>query len=186
MKCELCHKREAVKAVTVKNPEKGSSEERYVCADCAARLNQPPSAAKKRNAQPTVTRIEGGESAPPFIKNFLEAAVGLVKGIEGATEQHLVCPVCHATWDKLKESGRLGCPSCWKTFAKELQEHVLRAEYGPTHLGAPPAAAVHTQPALSRAYLERELKAAITREDYRKAAALKKSLDALDAGKETT
>lgn len=179
MKCEICHKHNAEQAIIVKRD--GKDCELYVCKACAKSQQRPPS--KKPKSKPSVTVVGPGEEPPPFVKNFLEATLGLVKGMaENPEERHLVCPTCHATWDKIRETRRLDCPTCWKTFAKEVQTEFLRSQYGPTHIGLPPAGIARSTAGNSRAQLERALKTAIAREDYRKASEIQKQLESLKDG----
>ena len=180
MKCEICHKQDAEQAVVVKRD--GKDRELYVCKACAKSLQHPP-VQKKPKHKPTVTVVGPGDEPPPFVKNFLEATLGLVKGMaENPEERHLVCPTCHATWDKIRETRRLDCPTCWKTFAKEVQTEFLRSQYGPTHIGLPPAGTPRSVSGNSRIQLERALKAAIAQEDYRKASEIQKQLESLKDG----
>lgn len=183
MKCELCHQADATTAVTVKKD--GAEKELYVCAACAAdirnggRKKSPADAAK-----PTVVKTSG-EEPPPFVEELVKATLGFMKGVAEAEEnERRVCPVCHAKWDKLKEDGRLGCPACWRTFARQIRTEFLSAEFGRAHIGAAPAIDRLPDARAVRAVLERDLKAAIAREDFHRAADLKRQLDALDHGKE--
>lgn len=179
MKCEICHERDAAQAVIVKRD--GKDCELYVCKTCAQNLGKEPK--KKKSSRPSITVVGPGEEPPPFVKNFLEATLGLVQGMSDKQEnRHHVCPTCHATWDKIKDTKRFGCPNCWKTFAKEIRNEFFRSEYGPTHVGEPPSDELVKRPVDSRPHLERALKAAIAQEDYRKAAEIKKQLDALKNG----
>lgn len=183
MKCEICHERDAARAVTVKRD--GKDCELYVCQVCAQNLKKSSASKKKSTTKPSVTVVGPGEEPPPFVKNFLEATLGLVKGMsESPEETHLVCPTCHRTWSKIKETKRFGCPTCWKTFAKEIQSEFFRPEYGPSHIGEAPTGETTggAAPVESRTQLERALKAAIAAEDYHKAAEIKKRLDALGKG----
>ena len=78
-----------------------------------------------------------------------------------------------------------GCPACWRTFARQIRREFLSAECGRAHIGAAPAIDRLPDARAVRAVLERDLKAAIAREDFHRAAALKRQLDALDHGKES-
>ncbi len=107
--------------------------------------------------------------------------MGLVDGLGHLAEEQKTgkktCPLCHATWEKLEKRQRLGCPSCWKTFAAEIREHVLDGDYGLKHVGAMPPNTVGND---MRAFLQRELKTAIRLQDYEKASVIQRQLDALD------
>lgn len=180
MKCEICHKRDAVQAVYVKRD--GKDCELYVCKTCANDLNPRKKASPK--ASPAMTIVAPGEEPPPFVKNFLEATLGLVKGMSSNhdQEEHLVCPTCHATWEMIKQARQFRCPNCWKTFAKEIQTEFLRSEYGPTHIAQPPAGIVAISKPNTRLELERALRLAVSQEDYRKAAEIQKELKRMTNG----
>lgn len=184
MKCELCHQADATAAVTVRKD--GAEKELYVCAACAADVRNG-GRKKKAPAAPSGPSVvkASGEEPPPFVEDLVKATLGFMKGVAEAEEnERRVCPVCHAKWDKLKEAGRLGCPACWRTFARQIRAEFLSAEFGRAHVGAAPAIDRLTDAKAVRAVLARDLKAAITREDFHRAADLKRQLDALDRGKE--
>jgi len=175
MLCELCHNHEA-SGVLHRKDANGEDEELYVCQDCLkanGKAGKPPKPAK-----PTII-TENGEEPPAFIKNFLDAAVGLIEGVTGGEmPQEKKCRVCGSTWKKIKEAHIVGCPDCWSQFGKEIREEFLSGAYGPKHLGKIPEKAPDGKP--SRAFLEKELKEAVARQNYRKAARLRRQLDELD------
>ena len=183
MKCERCHEAAATTAVTVR--ENGVEKEIYVCAACAAKAargGKKPRAAKP----PKTTVIKPGDHPPPFVEELVKATIGFMKGVAEAEEdERHVCPACHAKWEQVKASGRLGCPTCWRTFARKIRAGFLAAEFGPAHVGAAPAVERLSDAPSVRAVLARDLKAAVAREDFHRAAALKRQLDALDHGKES-
>lgn len=180
MKCEICHKGDASTAIVVK--QDGREKELYVCADCAA-VHRNGSAApnKSGNDKPKVSIIKGNsEQPPPFVEELVKATLGFMKGVAEAEEnEKRVCPCCHAKWEQIKESGRIGCPSCWKTFARQIRDEFLAGEFGRAHLGSAPAIDQLPDATAARKILERDLKAAIAREDYHRAALLKSRLDKL-------
>ena len=185
MKCERCHQADATTAVTVKKD--GAEKELYVCAACAAAIRNG-GRKKKTSADSSKSTVikTSGEEPPPFVEELVKATLGFMKGVAEAEEnERRVCPVCHAKWDKLKEAGRLGCPACWRTFARQIRREFLSAEFGRAHIGAAPAIDRLPDARSVRAVLERDLKAAIAREDFHRAAALKRQLDALDHGTES-
>lgn len=184
MKCENCHQADATTAVTVKRD--GAERELYVCAACAARLRggetAPPG--KDGNARFSVTGGGDDKAPPPFVADFVKATLGFIKEVAEASDTGArACPACKTKWEQVKDSGRLGCPTCWKAFAKRIRRELLAAQYGPCHLGGAPAVERLPDAESARAVLDRDLKAAIAREDYRRAAELKKRLDDLDGGK---
>jgi len=188
MKCELCHQAEAETAITL--TVDGQEKELYVCAACARDAANPAPRRKKApprgRGTPKVTIVGGNaDDVPqPLVEEFVKATLGFMKGMAESEEApNRTCPSCRRTWESVKESGRLGCPTCWKAFAREIREEFLRAEYGRAHLGAAPSVDALPDTRDMRAVLERDLKAAIAREDYRLAAELKHKLDALPRNK---
>ena len=176
MKCEICHEADAAAVIHVKKD--GDDKELFVCKSCAAKARHP---AKKKPAPDKgepVLAFGGDDEPPEFVKNLVEATLGFMKGVAESGHRTLSkCPACKTTWEQIKKSGHVGCPACWKAFAKSIRETFLAGEYGPKHVGAMPATVTGEA---SRAYLERELKAAVAREDFKRAASLKRLIDALD------
>ena len=181
MKCEICHEADAAAVIHVKKD--GEDKELFVCKSCAAKAKHP--AKKKPSPERDNRAITFGEDEEPpeFVKNLVEATLGFMKGVaESGHRTHSKCPACKTTWEQIKKTGRLGCPNCWKAFAKSIHETFLTGAYGPKHVGAMPATVTGEA---SRAYLERELKAAVAREDFKRAAALKRLIDALGKKEES-
>ena len=181
MLCELCKHNEA-ETVLRRKDENGEDEELYVCRKCLAAANGDSGSGEEGvsvKIKPTIITPDG-EPPPEFIQNFLDAAVGLIEGVvrsEGRPEVPR-CRVCGSTWDKIKETRTLGCPDCWSQFAKEIKKEFLCGSYGPKHVGKIPEKTPDGAP--SRAFLEKELKDAVAKQNYRKAARIRKQLDELD------
>ncbi len=171
MLCEKCHKSEATRAITVK--ENGVEKELYVCASCAG--------AKAGSEKPRTS--EGGDLPAPLVEGLVKATLDFMKGVAEAEEnERRTCPKCKSNWDTIKEDGRISCPTCWKTFAKKIRSEFLAAEFGPSHKGSAPSVDTMSDPSEARAALERELKDAVAGENYRRAAEIKRRLDAMDDG----
>ncbi len=77
------------------------------------------------------------------------------------------CPACGFTLEAYRRTNRLGCPDCYSVFAREFSTSHLADN--PAETDAPP----------SRELLERQLREAIEREDYERAAQLRDELKAL-------
>lgn len=73
------------------------------------------------------------------------------------------CPACGFALETFRKTGRLGCPDCYTVFARELENDL-------------PAETEEDTPADDRRELEAQLRAAIEREDYETAAALRDRL----------
>ena len=181
MLCELCKLNEA-ETVLHRKDENGEDEELYVCKKCLAAANGNSDSKEEGVAmkiKPTIITADG-ESPPEFIQNFLDAAVGLIEGVvksENAPKEPK-CRVCGATWKQIKETRIFGCPDCWSLFAENIKMEFLCGSYGTKHIGKIPEKTHDGAP--SRAFLEKELKDAVAKQNYRKAARIKKQLDELE------
>ena len=177
MKCELCKEADAA-TVLHRKKEDGSVEELYVCKGCAAKAKsgRTKSPSKDEAPAPDVS-VENDGEPPPFVKNFVEAALGLVEGLAGQERGKKTCPGCGRSWEQIKEERRVGCPRCYRTFAESIRDEFLKGAYGHMHIGEMPKGVTGKD---SRPYLERELKAAVKRQQFEKAAKLRRRLDELD------
>ena len=171
MLCELCHKDEAAGTLHRKDAN-GEDEELYVCKNCLAQ--QGRGATDKSNGADDDEKNEpkfitpDGEEPPAFIRNFLDAAVGLIEGVtKSESPKERKCPVCGRTWKQIKADRTVGCADCWSQFSKEIHGEFLGGSYGPKHLGKIPEKTSDGKP--SRAFLEKELRDAVARQNYRKA-----------------
>ena len=178
MLCELCHKNEAA-GILHRKDANGEDEELYVCKKCLTQKRDSKETEKTDGKKAPKIITSNGEEPPAFIRNFLDAAVGLIEGVaRSESPKERKCPVCGYTWEKIKETHAIGCPDCWAQFGKEIREEFLSGSYGPKHLGKIPEKAPDGKP--SRAFLEKELRNAVARQNYRKAAQLRKQLDELN------
>ena len=180
MLCEICKHNEA-ECVLHRKDETGEDEELYVCKKCrdAANGSGDQGDARPDATKPTFVTADG-EAPPEFIQNFLDAAVGLIEGVvksEGKPKEPK-CRICGSTWNAIKESRAVGCPDCWAQFGQEIRKEFLAGAYGPKHTGKIPERTTDGRP--SRAFLEKELKDAVAKQNYRKAARIRKQLDELD------
>ncbi len=185
MKCEICHKAEATTVLTL--TKDGVARELYVCQDCADKNRGKTPPRERKPSAPKIKRvISPNETPPPFVEEFVKATLGFMKEFaENEENEKRVCPVCKTKWETIKETGRLTCPACWKTFARHLRAEFFSAQYGPAHLGKAPAIGKSQSSKDMRAILERDLKNAIACEDFHLAANLKKKLDELEQGRNT-
>lgn len=179
MLCELCHKNEAAGTLHRKDAN-GEDEELYVCKSCLAAHHAGKDSESDAGGNPTAKILTpDGEEPPAFIRNFLDAAVGLIEGVaKSEVPKARKCPVCGRTWEQIKTSRTVGCPDCWAQFGDDIRSEFLGGSYGPRHLGNIPKKAPDGKP--SRAFLEKELRDAVSSQNYRKAARLRKQLDELD------
>ena len=179
MKCEICHKAEA-KAVIHRKKDDGTDEELFVCKECAASASSRKK--PKRGSGPeTVVLNSGDAKPPPFVEDLLKATLGFVKGIAEAQDKANgkikdVCPSCGKKREEFQNDGRLGCPKCWNSFAADIRDRLAPHQYGVKHKGGIPGSA----PKINLcAQLERQLKTAVRRQNFEKAAEIRRRLEEL-------
>lgn len=88
------------------------------------------------------------------------------------------CASCGLTLAQVRESGLVGCPACYRSFEQELGAIIERAQAGATvHVGRHPAHAANlVDRAALRNRLARELREAVSREEFERAARLRDRL----------
>jgi protein arginine kinase activator len=120
------------------------------------------------------------------------AALVVGKLLEGTKSAALrsvrSCPGCGMTMAGIREAGLAGCPECYRVFEQELSAIIERAQAGASvHLGRHP---LHADALIDRAAarnrIAKELREAVAREEYERAARLRDRLlelggDATDA-----
>ncbi len=168
MLCQDCQKREAQVHLTqiVNNEKIGLS----LCKECAS----------ARGFHSPLDSI-------PF--PLAEILSGLVKqvGMVGAeaSQENIVCPTCHLTFDEFTRQGRFGCGDCYRTFRPQL-EPIMRKIHGASlHRGKSPDQPASLEggdmaiPVKEEERLENELRKAIEAEDFERAAELRDKLKSI-------
>jgi protein arginine kinase activator len=91
------------------------------------------------------------------------------------------CPVCGTTLSQFQSSGRFGCPECYTTFRDDVQGLVEKIHDASQHIGKVPHR-VSSEISLQKdvRQLQLELKRAIRREDYEKAAHLRDEIKTME------
>lgn len=165
MKCDSCRERDAVIALTQIVNEQVSTL--HLCENCAAERGvEPPSATLKSPLGSFLAAMgKGGAPAP------------------GTPAPDGACPGCGATLQDFREAGRLGCPECYVTFGRQLRDLLRRIHGSVHHVGeryvSPGAATAEPAPAeLER--LREELRRAVEREEFERAADLRDRLRSLE------
>lgn len=86
----------------------------------------------------------------------------------------LSCPECGCTQREFKKTGRLGCASCYETFASVVSPALLNMHKGDSHRGKVPQRALERATYIDRlGSLESGLKDAISSERYEDAARMR-------------
>lgn len=171
MLCEKCHKQEAsvFYEETVGNKTRSFS----LCTDCAKELQHM------------------GENellfALPSAWPFSDGLFGSLFGAQSTAQKaEKTCPVCHATFRSFTSDGKVGCPTCYHTFADELRETIRSIHGNVSHIGRAPAQyRKKSQNQKQLAALREALKTAIAEENFESAATLRDQIKALESeGKE--
>jgi len=101
---------------------------------------------------------------------------------EGTGSAALSCSFCGLTFQDFRETGRLGCPHCYETFADHLRKLLRRIHGGVQHVGK-----VYLPPDPSASEMERRLEGlrrklhrAVESEDFERAAELRDEIRSLE------
>ncbi|MDK2918130.1 MAG: protein arginine kinase activator [Candidatus Petromonas sp.] len=163
MICQKCNEKEATVHVTkIVNNQK---TEMHLCEECA-----------RKN--------DGIAFETPFtINNFL---TGLLDSIHSSPIKvdyikTTTCSKCGMNYGKFKQLGRLGCSECYKTFNEKLMPLIKRVHGSENHTGKVPKKA-GSQIRLRRRVLnlKKELRRAIDKEEFERAAQLRDEIKLLE------
>ena len=149
MKCDLCNKPAVVHEVQITN---GLKRELHLCLEHAAQ--------------------QGFADMSPVSMQAVSTKVG------SAAVQSPRCPDCGMTFAQIQQGPHLGCPACFDEFQIPVTELIEEAQYGGTrHVGRRPAGSqtdLATRHESQR--LMRELEAAVSAEQYERAAEIRDHL----------
>jgi protein arginine kinase activator len=165
MKCSQCQQAEAVVHLTQMTDDQVTKVD--LCERCAAERGLETSSAVGKT--PLASYI---------------AAMGLSDTISaGAGELAYVCGRCGATLQDFRESGRMGCPDCYRTLGEPLRELLRRLHGATRHTGKRYQApgeerAPRVEP--GNVQLREQLKRAIESEDFELAAQLRDKLKVME------
>lgn len=162
--CESCHERDAVVHLTQIVGDQVTTV--HLCSKCAG----------ERGIQTEITVSESPLGA------FL-AAMGKGGAPSIMPAETAVCPVCGATLQDFRASGRVGCSSCWTTFELPLRDLLRRLHGATRHTGEQFHDGGDATPESERfrelARLREQLRLAIQGEAFELAAELRDQLRAL-------
>jgi len=166
MKCQKCEKGATFHITELTG---GKPQELHLCEECAREY---------------LTQPETSDGTPASLAGALaqQLAVGQTAADLARLDQQS-CPVCGITFFEFRNKGRLGCPHDYVSFEKELDPLLLNIHGETRHVGKRPRRNAgdtdsHTQ--LIR--LRREMKDAITAEDYERASELRDEIRQVKEG----
>ena len=135
---------------------------------------------QKVNLCDACSKAKGVEDPTGFALADLLLGIGAAEEIEkGSPSQK--CPVCGYTQADFKKTGRLGCSTCYATFAEGLNTLLKAMHKGTEHVGKLPQRA-HKEIQLGdrmRALTE-HLQKAVAEENYETAASLRDQIKQLE------
>ena len=160
MLCECCQQHDATIHVT--QVTDGKSRELHLCEHCA---------------EESGLNVQNVMSLPEMLFGMAGVAE---EDKESAARS---CPGCHLRGADLKKTGRLGCPQCYRTFAKELAPMLAAMHKGVHHAGKSPAHGAAGVSAVAPEGLDdlrRQLVEAVRAERFEEAARLRDRIRELD------
>lgn len=158
MLCQQCKKHTATVHLT--DLVKGEKRERHLCEECANREG----IAVKQQAS---------------INDVLNAFLMSQSSVQELAK--IKCPECGMSFVEFRSQGLLGCPNDYDVFGRALASVIERAQDGQSrHTGKAPGQVVEMDPVQQeRLTLQRELRDAVEKEDYERAAQLRDRLGEL-------
>ena len=171
MLCQHCKKNEAT--THVKTMVNGKYAEYRLCPECAHELGY--------DSMFTDFSADFGGLLSSFFSNALPA-------ISGATH----CDTCGSTLNDIKRTGKVGCADCYDTFFSELMPTIRNVHGNTEHKGKRPGVIEYTvneeenksdndAPSEDKiGTLRAELKEAIEKENFERAAQLRDEIKGLE------
>ncbi len=166
MKCQKCEKSATFHITELTG---GKPQELHLCEECAREY---------------LTQPETSDGTPASLAGALaqQLAVGQTAADLARLDQQS-CPVCGITFFEFRNKGRLGCPHDYVCFEKELDPLLLNIHGETRHVGKRPRrSAADTDSHTQLIRLRREMKDAITAEDYERASELRDEIRQVKEG----
>jgi protein arginine kinase activator len=155
MTCENCGKREAKVHYTAW--ENNQPKELHVCQECAVEKGIVVTA-----SDPNKFSIQ-----EPVIALIGDTAIGARVG-------KIQCTSCGLLYSTFRETGRLGCATCYESFVEPLQPLLRRIHGNLSHVGRSPVSQHGADQRRDQLRtLQTEMESAIHRENFERAAELR-------------
>ena len=164
MLCKRCGKNEAkIHFAKIINNQ---TTEFHLCEPCAKQMNIM------------------GANHEFHLENLISGLTPEAETPQAVEESRLACPSCGLTQAAFKRSGRLGCPRCYETFHDEIIP-LLRKIHGSAHHTGKAPQKLGEGFAQTRVRdikkLRRELREAISQEEYERAARIRDDIKNMEA-----
>ncbi|CDF58932.1 protein-arginine kinase activator protein McsA [Thermobrachium celere] len=167
MLCQRCNQKEA--NVHITKIINGVKTELHLCDECA------------KQSEDINVNFPINFGMPMSFQNILDGFVEMLGGAPKTYEEE-VCPVCKMTFNDFRNKGRLGCGRCYSAFSQKITPIIKRVHGNIEHTGKVPARTggeLKLRRDIQR--LKEELKIAINKEEYEKAAKLRDEIRYLES-----
>ncbi|HEX5385357.1 MAG TPA: UvrB/UvrC motif-containing protein [Gemmatimonadales bacterium] len=162
MTCDQCHEREA--AVHLTQAVGGEMTTVHLCERCAAEKGIESAGSVEQNPFAKLVAASMGKGQPDKLA-----------GLSGA--DRMACSRCGATLQDFRETGRLGCADCYRSFEAPLRDLLRRLHGSTVHMGERYAErGAPAEPGRHEAELREQLRLAIETENFELAAELRDRL----------
>lgn len=170
MKCQLCNKPATIHITEIVD---GQVREVHLCPDHARQY-----IAEGGMASESSTESEGKPTKP---KEHMQALAAQPSEGELARLDKRSCPACGITFREFRRTGRFGCANDYEVFKEELIPLLESIHGSAQHCGKTPPRAPETVVRTSELLrLRNQLRDAIEREDYERAAELRDRIRQLE------
>ena len=149
MLCEKCKQREATTHYV--ETINGNKKEMHLCSECAR--------------EEGLDNIGIGFSFPSLFSSLFG------EDHFAPLQEEKRCPSCNTTLSEFSRTGKVGCPDCYSAFETEFRPMLLKMQKGDRHKGSRPGSEPESDNFLDS--LKAELKEAIEKEDFERAAILR-------------
>jgi protein arginine kinase activator len=127
------------------------------------------------------SKEKGVQDPTGFALADLLLGIGAAEEIEKGGASTQKCLVCGYTQADFKKTGRLGCSSCYETFAEGLNSLLKAMHKGTEHVGKVPERALRVLELSDRMRaLNENLQKAVAEENYETAASLRDQIKQLE------
>lgn len=120
MQCENCHERDAVVELT--QVAAGEITKLHLCERCAAEKGVESPASVEQNPFAKLVAASMGKGAADKISGLIPL-------------DRQACSRCGATLQDFRETGRLGCADCYRSFEGPLRDLLRRLHGSTVHMG---------------------------------------------------
>lgn len=166
MYCEECKVRPATVHLT--QIINGQTMQTHLCEQCAA----------KKGA--AIFNIDTGFSIPNLLGTLFSNVYNM-QGISSPALTTASCSNCGMDFEKIRQTGKLGCSECYSAFEKELEPTLRRVHGNSQHIGKIPrrgGGKVMLKKKIEE--LKGRLQRAVAREEYEKAAQIRDEIKKLE------